>query len=773
MKKINLAKLVAAIAIASFVFAMVGCNSTGGSSKYTPGTYTSTATGFHGDVNVAMTFSQSKITDVKIDANETQGIGSRAVEMLPEVILKAQSADVDSISGATVSSNAIKMAAANCIEQAMSGKGASASVKMAPGKYTAYAESFRARNGLNVTVEVSDTKILSIDVDTVNTADTPPVLRSAINAMVPRIIENQSLSVDTITGATASSNGIRAATTLAVQKAIVAAGGKESDISAFYKPIAKVGGTKTINTDVLVIGMGGSGMNAALSAAESGLKVLAIDKAARFGGTSGLSSEGLFVNPPRYQKEHNGGKDYTDADVMLKAWLTYTEGDAKEDIVRRMIYESGKVLDWMYYDVGVTFGAPATGFTPSDVYVTKYQWSPVANKALTYNAAKDELSKLFEKAWNKFTALGNSYMLETEGYELIYDKATNKVTGAKARNTPTGTEYIINAKAVVLATGGFAGNPAMETKLLQNTYYPLKGEWKQFGSFQDDGKMFQAALDIGAATYNISVPPEVHNSGTVSFISMQFEPHYLPGEIGGATSRPAFWTEGDLPANLGWSADSLAVDVNGNRFTSETGVSFLDPWIAGPRFFSIWSQEQIDKIAREGFSFPRTGRSNLYLGAGTPIPVGVPVPNVPAVLEAAQKADIMVKGNTLEELASKLGMKNLVSTVAAYNRYCDSGNDTQFKKPAQYLNKIGNGPYYAVRMASYCYGTVGGLDINAKFEVLNTSGKSIDGLYAVGTDSMGVLFTEKKPYVTYGGANNGWGSVSGYLAGKEIAAKYK
>ena len=75
-------------------------------------------------------------------------------------------------------------------------------------------------------------------------------------------------------------------------------------------------------------------------------------------------------------------------------------------------------------------------------------------------------------------------------------------------------------------------------------------------------------------------------------------------------------------------------------------------------------------------------------------------------------------------------------------------------------------------MASYMYGTCGGLDINEHLEVLKADGKTaIDGLYAVGTDSMGVLFTEKKPYVTYGGANNGWGMVSGYLCGQEIADK--
>lgn len=95
--------------------------------------------------------------------------------------------------------------------------------------------------------------------------------------------------------------------------------------------------------------------------------------------------------------------------------------------------------------------------------------------------------------------------------------------------------------------------------------------------------------------------------------------------------------------------------------------------------------------------------------------------------------------------------------------------DEEFEKPAEFLDPIGDGPYYCVIMASYCYGTCGALDIDSQFHVLREDGETpIEGLYAVGTDCMGVLFTEKKPYVTYGGANNGRGMVSGYLAGKEI-----
>ena len=745
---------------------LAGCAKKEGG-KYTAGTYTATAQGFGGDVTVTVRVSDSSITSVAATGEaETQGVGTRALEELPDKIVKAQSANVDAISGATVTSKAVLAAVADCLDQA-SGQGAAAA-KMKPGQYKAYAESFRARDGLNVTVTVSESRIESIDVDKVNTSDTPTFLQSAIDNLIPRMLEYQSVSIDAITGATVSSNAIKSATEDAVVQALVAGGSDPSAIRNFYVSIPKVNKTEEIETEVLIVGMGGSGTTAALSAAESGCKVLSIDKAGKYGGTTSVTSEALFVNPPRFQAEHNNGQDYTDADIMYRDWVEYGEGDAKEEIVRRMIYESGEVLDWLVYDHGIGFAEPMTGFTETDVYLTKYQWLP---NGYLYN--KDEIGKNFDKLYAEIEALGGSYMLETEAYELIYDKATNTVTGVKARNVVDGTEYVITAKSVVIATGGYAGSAAMQLKLLRNDYYPLKAEWRLMGSAQNDGKMLQAAMDIGGGTYNISMPPEVHLAGTDTWLTNDFEAHYIEGEVGEVTGRPAFWTEGDLPANMGWSPDSLAVDTNGRRFTTEAEVASLDPWIPGPKFYSIWSKSQIDKLASEGFDTDREGPSPIFLSSGTRIPMGTPIPNAYEVLEAAVNAGIAVKADTVEGLAEQLGMTPsvLAETVETYNGYCASGRDEQFGKSAEFLDPVEGGPYYAVIMVSYCYGSCGGLDINEHFQVLQTDGATpINGLYCVGTDAMGVLFTEKKPYVTYGGANNGWGLVSGYLCGKEIAA---
>lgn len=102
---------------------------------YTPGTYTATAKGFGGDVTVTITVDADKITDCKVVGDaETAGIGSNAIEQMPSMIIAANSAEVDAISGCTMTSNAIKLAAEDALRQA---SGKEASVKMQPGTYTA------------------------------------------------------------------------------------------------------------------------------------------------------------------------------------------------------------------------------------------------------------------------------------------------------------------------------------------------------------------------------------------------------------------------------------------------------------------------------------------------------------------------------------------------------------------------------------------------------------------------------------------------------------
>lgn len=762
-----------------------GCSNTaasGSAGKYTAGTYEATAQGYGGSVTVTMTVDADSITNVKaVGENETEGVGSKAIEQLPGAILEAQSCEVDGIAGATFSSDAVLAAAKDCLAQASGTQAEPASVKMAPGTYTGQGTGFRVSEPITVNVTVSENEILDIQVDQVNTSEKPSILQSVVDLMLPRILENQSVAVDAITGATASSNGVKQAITDALTQALEAGGSDASAISAFQTAPAKSTETITLDTDVLVVGMGGSGVAAALSAAENGASVLAIDKAGKYGGTSELTSGPMAINVPSQVEAEiadwpnpvtgetetkPAGADLIDAEALYEDWLAYTTIDgvqtAKPEMIRIMIDESGYTDDWLT-QYGFSFD-PAIGFAGNS-------WAAFT----PHTGAKALTESFFDSVIGHFEEMGGSYMLETEAYDLIYDEATNQVTGVLARSTADGTEYVINAKAVVLATGGYAGSAEMEETYLSNEYYPLKGAWKQFGMQQNDGKMIQAAIDDGAGTHNISVPPMVHVGGVDGFLS-GYEAVPIEGQISSSTGRPAVWSVADIPLNMAISSNTLAVGADGKRFTSETALSMFNPWISGPHFYSIWGNEQIQDLISNGFDEVPYGPSTNYLGYGSSIPAGVPLPETEEILQAAIDAGYVYKADTIAELAEKMGFdpEVLEATVEEYNSYCATGVDESFGKDAQYLAAVEGGPYYGIVGSSYCYSTCGGLDINTDFQVLLADGETpMGGLYAVGTDSMGVLFSEAKAYVTYGGAAQGWAYTSGRLAGQVVAEAVK
>ena len=762
-----------------------GCSNTaasGSAGKYTAGTYEATAQGYGGSVTVTMTVDADSITDVKaVGENETEGVGSKAIEQLPGAILEAQSCEVDGIAGATFSSDAVLAAAKDCLAQASGTQAEPASVKMAPGTYTGQGTGFRVSEPITVNVTVSENEILDIQVDQVNTSEKPSILQSVVDLMLPRILENQSVAVDAITGATASSNGVKQAITDALTQALEAGGSDASAISAFQTAPAKSTETITLDTDVLVVGMGGSGVAAALSAAENGASVLAIDKAGKYGGTSELTSGPMAINVPSQVEAEiadwpnpvtgetetkPAGADLIDAEALYEDWLAYTTIDgvqtAKPEMIRIMIDESGYTDDWLT-QYGFSFD-PAIGFAGNS-------WAAFT----PHTGAKALTESFFDSVIGHFEEMGGSYMLETEAYDLIYDEATNQVTGVLARSTADGTEYGIHAKAGDLATGGYAGSAEMEETYLSNEYYPLKGAWKQFGMQQNDGKMIQAAIDDGAGTYNISVPPMVHVGGVDGFLS-GYEAVPIEGQISSSTGRPAVWSVADIPLNMAISSNTLAVGADGKRFTSETALSMFNPWISGPHFYSIWGNEQIQDLIANGFDEVPYGPSTNYLGYGSSIPAGVPLPETEEILQAAIDAGYVYKADTIAELAEKMGFdpEVLEATVEEYNSYCATGVDEAFGKDAQYLAAVEGGPYYGIVGSSYCYSTCGGLDINTDFQVLLADGETpMGGLYAVGTDSMGVLFSEAKAYVTYGGAAQGWAYTSGRLAGQVVAEAVK
>lgn len=503
------------------------------------------------------------------------------------------------------------------------------------------------------------------------------------------------------------------------------------------------------------------------------VSVLGIDKAAKYGGTSVTTSSPMTINPS-YFVEQNGGQEFVDAAGLKADWLEYTEGDAKEWAIDYMMEESGPALDWLIGQ-GFEFGAPEQGLSDPYKICSFYGGSLFYPKSI--------VQTYFDKMMDNYEAKGGEYLLNVEAQELIQDDE-GAIIGVVAK-AKDGTSYTIYAEYVVLATGGFAGNGKMQDEYLSNEYYNLAGggQHNVYGMLQNDGKMIQEAIDKGAATYNIGMPPVSHIGGAFKIM------HEYPVEVvQEASDQMPEITQSlnDVPMMMAVAPNSLAINRQGIRFTDETTLQAYGNWQSGAYYFTLWSDEQIQTIQNQGLAFDTIG---IFINQGG-WPSNQPIPEIYEILDKGIEMGYIYKADTLEELAEEIGVDpaTLSQTVNDYNSYCDSKenpadgvvkSDTVYDLSGQAVpgdyetfEKVeGEGPYYAVKGAPWIYSTTAALDIDENFQVLDKNQEAIPGLYAVGTDSLGVLFTEKKAYVTYGGADQGWAFTSGYLLGDIIAGR--
>ena len=587
-----------------------------------------------------------------------------------------------------------------------------------------------------VKVQVSFKDGILTNVEVLSHGETVPILQTVTELMIPRMLEHQSMGVDTITGATVSSNAIKSA----VAAAITEAGG---DVNEWNTRLEKsTESVKLEGYDVIVVGLGGAGMTAYMAAAQNGATVFGIEAAGKIGGNSAVAGGPMAVNPQTKMDSQNNGEKFFDEEELIEDWINYTRGDAKEEIIRLFVEESGETLDWMANDFEFKFMDVKPFFHPK-------QWAVVANYATEEFEDDDALdlnkTPMFTRAVDMAKAMNekNDYMLELTATELILDGG--EVVGVKAVYYD-GTSYDVYGDSVILATGGFIGNSEMKLKYFGSDY-------RVEGVMQDDGAGIQMALDAGAGTYNIDMPAMVHVGQVKNIIR---------------TDDLTLDQKAAL-TTLAQKSDSLIVGQSGKRFTDESsmfGIAF-DNWKDGGYFYAIYSQDLLDDIKENGVE---QTVMQMFLGQGA-TEVGVPIAELDMILAVGEQFGNVVRADTLEELAEKLGTPELVNTVEEYNSYAD-GTADPLGKDAALIKAIGEGPYVAICGAGYYYGTCGGLDIDENMQVLKEDGTPFSNLYSVGQDSMGVLFTPQDAYVTYGGAAQGWTITSGRLAGIAAAEKF-
>lgn len=724
---------------AVLVMPMISCSNKGKETSdntlYTAGTYTGSSKGHSSDVVVEAVFSDSKIESVKIDASkETESFGGAAVEALEEQFLEAQSAEIDGVSGATETSDAAKRAMQEAINQAKGTK--NEKTELAAGTYTAKATSYGTKGQMEGEVKIADGKIASIVITSESDSQTGQWFGVAEGKLIPRIIESQSLAVDSITGATTSSGAIKSI----VAQAIEQAGGNVAD---WYIPVEKSSEKVTLEGyDVIVVGLGGSGVLSYASASLAGASVFGIEAAGEIGGNSISTYGPMVVNSKNLNDLYNNGENNIDADDVYKTWIEYVGSEEKADVIYRTVYENGEIMDYYMDNFGFDFAGKAfggeSGFLPSFV---RQDWTKewivfTADEDNTkwYDLGPDKLWQ-FENALNKAKSMNekSDYKLELTADSLLFDEQGN-VVGVHAVYYD-GTEYEVYGKAVILSTGGFLGNDEMMKEVFDSTI-------RAVGDTVNKGAGIQMGISAGGATYALDTLPMTHIS-------------QIPNVIRDDSLTPE---EKTVLTSLALTTDVSALKEDGSFYQNldDTGTSEGDSseltvgivYSPGFHYYNIYSEKDIQNIKTNGLTEVQAASAPIALTSGGVVQANVPVETIEHIMEVGIETKNVFKG-TASELAEQLGMDK-ETTIKSL------GDDETI--------------YYLVECAGYAYGTVGGLDVDVNCNVLREDGTPIVNLFATGQDSEGVENVGGKPYTPWAGQAQMWMFVSGKIAG-EAAAK--
>lgn len=637
---------------------------------YTAGTYTAEAQGYGGPVKVELTVSESAITEVKITGDdETDGIGSNAVANLPEAIMTAQSAEVEAVAGATVSSGAIKTAVQKCLDQAM-GKEAPAAAGYKAGTYTS---TVKAHNGeMIVEVTLDETAIKDVKIgEHLETYGLGYGLKtSPIEVLPAAIVKAQSLGVDAVASATVTSNAIKQA----VADCVTQAGGDAEALKSapVDKPAAK---DDSYDVDVVVVGAGAAGLSAAVAAKEAGLNVIVLEKTGITGGST-TRSGGKILGAGTPTQTAQG---FTDTpDMMYDFLMSYDrDGIMSEELVRAFSDASAENIQWLV-DRGVQIQDVEpihSSLTPWRVHNVKGGGGQTSGHGGQFCVP---LTQVFEKA-------AGEIIYNCRATELLTD-AAGTVVGVRGEKAD-GSAVTVNAKSVILATGGYAHNEEMLAKY--NDFLP-----NNMGSgvpMTNVGDGLTMAMAVGAKNFD---------APGLQLVYVNYDAYVGIAEESG-----------------------LIVDVTGSRVVNE--------WT----YQSHVAQALADAKSPAGYYITAT-KDGVCIEpeANARVHWGVTMEQVP---HAA----------TLEELAAQIGADpaTLKATVDRYNELCAKGKDDDFGKPADYMVPVEGDTYYAFKMNPGSSVTFGGLEIDTSARVLDTSDKPIAGLYAAGEVALTGLFDAEYP----------------------------
>lgn len=582
------------------------------------------------------------------------------------------------------------------------------------GVYTAQAN---GNNGpVTVEVEVSDAEILSVKVtehaETAGLSDTP------IERIPAKIVEGQTLAVDTVSGATNTSNAILKA----AEDALAQAGADIEALKAVQEKDETAGETAERHVQALVIGAGGSGLAAAITLQEQGIETLVVDKMANAGGATALT--GALINGGcSKQQAERGVTD--DVQTMFMDAMVYGSFQNDARMTWLMVNNTGDSVDWLHDTVGVEFEEAINHFPEH------------TNDRAFYPKGKQPgyLTGTMEQ---HYLSNGGELLLETRAQHLLTEDG--RVIGASC-STADGTLNIY-ADVTLLATGGYGASVALRPADQMGTLF--------YGASSSTGDGIIMAEEVGAMTHYMqylkSYPQGIEkplDGGNITADGTTFRGNAY---ISPLASQAVTLNDG-----------AIYVNVEGERCMNENmdfvSIKKVTQKQTDMTVYLVMDQKGYDK----------------WMGM-MEVSASLTPEIVAPWLDADDGKPVFRKGATVEEAAAKAGIdaEKLSATVAHFNEMVASGKDDDFGRAEMSVGLDSDGPIYIVEQRLRMATSLGGLKTSTSFEVYDENEQAIDGLYACGEVIGGVHGDESMPSNCVA-----WAVTSGRLAAKAAADAVK